>query len=70
MHSLLRRVRRLEASRVDASGLVPHSDAWYAFYENVLDGMFEGKKPGMRMPIEVADRIMAMTDDEASCDAP
>jgi hypothetical protein len=49
---------------------VPHSDAWYAFYENVLDGMFEGKKPGMRIPLEVVDRIMAMTDDEASCDAP
>jgi hypothetical protein len=36
MNNLARRLRKLESVGRDATGLVPHSDAWYAFYEDKL----------------------------------
>jgi hypothetical protein len=37
MKALARRVRKLESSLTDASGLVPHSEAWFAFWEDKFE---------------------------------
>jgi hypothetical protein len=67
--NLSRRIKKLEAARIDATGLVPHSEAWFAFYEDKLFRLMNGEDIGnMQIPIAVTDRIIAEADraDEAA----
>jgi hypothetical protein len=34
VRNLVRLLRKLEGQLTDASGLVPHSEAWFAYYED------------------------------------
>jgi len=53
-----RRLKKLESARVDGSGLIPHSDAWYAFYEEKLRRFIDGEERlTIRIPLEVIDRL-------------
>ena len=70
--NLKSRVRKLEKSHhLDASGLVPHSDAWFAHYEREYD-LFEalaetgGDLSNMQIPLAVIDRIVEAADREDS----
>ena len=47
----------------DATGLVPHSEAWFAFYEDKLFRLMDGEDIGnIRIPLDVTDRIIAEGD--------
>ena len=58
MKSLARRVRKLERRGTDATGLIPHSEAWYDYWIAELIDLIEGRRdPNAGMiPIEVLDR--------------
>ena len=58
MRNLVRRVRRLEERRFDATGLAPRSEAWYKFYWDKLDRLLAGEEIGVRIPLEVVDEMM------------
>ena len=64
--NLKNRLRKLEMSRrVDASGLVPHSDAWFAFWEDIFDRSMNGENvecAGFSMA--VIDRLVEAADRE------
>jgi hypothetical protein len=63
MRNLTRRVRKLESQRFDATGLVPHSDAWFAFWEDKLYRSFDGEDVDMAgFSIAVIDRIVEAAD--------
>jgi hypothetical protein len=63
--NLARRLRKLESlHRVDASGLVPQSDAWFAFYEREFDRMEAGEVVSTGIPLAMIDRIVAAADRE------
>ena len=63
MNNLARRLKKLESVGRDATGLVPHSDAWYAFYEEKLFRLMDGEDIGnIRIPLDVTDRIIAGGD--------
>ena len=55
MSNLSRRIRRLEG-RVDESGHVPDSDAWYTFWANQALRAIRREKIGLRIPYRVIDR--------------
>ena len=62
---LARRIGKLESRNVDATGLKPHSEAWFAFWEEKLDRLWAGEDIGnIRIPIEVTDRMIAAADAE------
>lgn len=42
MLNLNRRLKKLESVGRDATGLMPHSDAWFAFYEDKLFRLLDG----------------------------
>jgi hypothetical protein len=63
MSNLARRLRKLESVGRDATGLVPHSVAWYAFYEDKLFRLIDGEDIGnIGIPLDVTDRIIAETE--------
>jgi len=65
MRNLARRLSRLEAQRLDVSGLVPHSDAWFAYWEDKLARNIEGEEVDFTgFSIEVVDRIVEAADRE------
>lgn len=69
--AITRRIGRLEARHVDFTGLKPHSEAWFAFWEEKLDRLWAGEDIGnVRIPIEVTDRIIAAADAEDEKDKP
>jgi hypothetical protein len=55
MHNLLGRIRKLEG-RVDESGHVPDSDAWYTFWANQACRAIRREKIDLRIPYRVIDR--------------
>jgi hypothetical protein len=57
MHNLLGRIRKLEG-RVDESGHVPDSDAWYAFWANQACRAIRREKIDLRIPYRVIDRAL------------
>jgi hypothetical protein len=61
MKALARRVGKLESSLTDASGLVPHSDAWFAYYEDQFDRLVDGEDVPY-IPLAVIDRIVEEGD--------
>ena len=68
MGNLLRRVKKLEAQLTD-NGLIPYSQAWFDYNGEEFDKMFRGEEGHPVNGLAYVDAIMAMTDDEASCDA-
>ena len=51
--NLRSRVRKLESRRLDATGLVPHSDAWFAYWETQLRRLADGDDiGGARIPMK------------------
>jgi hypothetical protein len=63
MLNLARRVKKLESARTDVTGLAPHSDAWFAFWEEKANRLIDGEDIGnVRIPLEVIDRIVERAD--------
>ena len=63
--SMTKRIGKLEARTVDATGLKPQSEAWFAFWEEKLDRLWAGENIGnIRIPIAVTDRIIEAADAE------
>jgi hypothetical protein len=63
--NLVSRLKKLESRRFDAAGLVPHSDAWFAFWEDKLDRSIAGEDVECAgFPLEVIDRIVEAADQE------
>jgi hypothetical protein len=61
--NLARRLRNLEAARFDSSGLVPQSEAWFAYYTDLLGRNMDGEDIQCdHFPIEVIDRLVALAD--------
>ena len=65
MRNISRRLSRLEAQRFDVTGLIPHSDAWFAYWEDKLARNIEGEEVDFTgFSIEVVDRIVEAADRE------
>ena len=63
MRSLVRRLHKLEGRLTDATGLVPHSDGWFAFWEDKLDRSMNGEDVDMSgFTLAVIDRIVEEGD--------
>ena len=64
MAKILQRLRRLEKRLTDASGLVPESEVWFAYWENIFERWMAGEQPTFvgRFPLAVTDRIIARAD--------
>ena len=72
MSNLLQRVRKLEARLTEASGLVPHSEPWFAYWEKIFNDWMDAlmlnpsAEPPRAFPPGVAlaipDRIIARAD--------
>lgn len=63
--NLKSRLSKLEsARRVDVSGLVPHSDAWFTFWEDKFDRSINGENVDVAgFPLAVIDWLVAAADD-------
>jgi hypothetical protein len=57
VRSLRRRLQKLEARLTDATGLVPHSEAWFAYYEDQCERFAAGEDV-RHIPLAVIDRII------------
>ena len=58
MRSQFRRLKKIEATRFDVTGLVPRSEAWYEFYWDKIGRVMEGEKLEMKIPLEAFDEMM------------
>jgi len=67
MREILRRLRQLENRLTDSTGLAPHSEAWFAYWEDIIDRLLAGEEPAFRgpIPIEVTDRMIERAEKEA-----
>ena len=68
--NLLARIRRLEARFNDFTGLVPHSEEWFTYWEDIIDRYLAGEEPehSGNVPLEVVDRMIERADrEEALC---
>lgn len=66
MRSLHRRLQKLEGQLTDGTGLVPHSDAWFAFWEDKLARDMDGEDVDKRgFTLAVVDRIVEAVNREA-----
>lgn len=63
MRNLVRRLRKLEERLTDATGLVPHSEAWFAYYEDQF-ARWEVGEEFPCIPLAVIDRIIDEADRE------
>jgi hypothetical protein len=61
MRNLVRRLQKLEAGLTDATGLVPHSEAWFGYYEDQFDRFLDGEDVPY-VPLAVIDRIVEHAD--------
>jgi len=69
MTSLERRLRKLEICLTDASGLVPHSDAWLKYWQREISNYMEDpelRRPKVLFPIEAVRAVMECCTDPAS----
>jgi hypothetical protein len=66
VRSLHRRLQKLEGQLTDGTGLVPHSDAWFAFWEDKLARDMDGEDVDKRgFTLAVVDRIVEAVNREA-----
>jgi len=61
VRNLVRRLQRLETRLTDATGLLPHSEAWFAYYEDQCDRFGDGEDVPC-IPLAVIDRIVEEAD--------
>ena len=61
MRNLIRRLQKLEVGLTDATGLVPHSEAWFAHYDDQFDRFLDGEDVPY-VPLAVIDRIVERAD--------
>jgi hypothetical protein len=68
MTNLSRRLRKLEARLVGASGLIPHSEQWFDYWMGKVDDVIEGRSSDLSgMPLAVIDSLIERaTQDEAA----
>ncbi|HEY1206514.1 MAG: hypothetical protein ABSH46_23880 [Bryobacteraceae bacterium] len=68
MSNLLRRVGKLEARLTDASGLVPRSEHWLAYWGHRIERLLGGEAHGEtgRIPLEAVDALVAASTAEAN----
>jgi hypothetical protein len=63
VRNLLRRLQKLEGRLTDATGLVPHSEAWFAYYQDQFGRLVDGEDIPY-IPLAVIDRIVEEADRE------
>lgn len=61
MRNFARRLQKLEARSTDATGLAPHSEAWFAYYEDQFGRLVDGENVPY-IPLAVIDRIVEEGD--------
>jgi hypothetical protein len=61
VRNLIRRRQRLEVGLTDDTGLVPHSEAWFGYYEDQFDRFVDGEDVPY-VPLAVIDRIVERAD--------
>lgn len=66
MKAIANRVKRLETRLTDATGFAPHSEAWFTYWEGILDRYLAGETPAHpgRIPLEVVDRMVLRAEEE------
>jgi hypothetical protein len=63
VRDLHRRLQKLETRSTDAIGLVPHSEGWFAYWEDKLVRSMDGEEVDMRgFTLAVIDRIIEKGD--------
>ena len=68
MTNLGRRLRSLEICLTDASGLVPHSEAWLKYWHREISNYMDDpelRRPKVLFPIEVVRAVMERCTDSA-----
>ena len=66
MRNLHQRLQKLETRSTDGIGLVPRSEAWFAFWEDKLTRSMDGEDIDMRgFTLAVIDRIVEECDHAA-----
>jgi len=61
VRNLVRRLQKLERRLTDTTGLVPHSEAWFTYYEDQCDRFAAGEDVP-HIPLAVIDRIVEEAD--------
>jgi hypothetical protein len=69
VRNLLGRLQKLEARLTDATGLVPHSEAWFSYYEDQCERFAAGEDVPF-IPLAVIDRIVEEGDRAAQTHNP
>jgi hypothetical protein len=71
MSNLVRRVRKLETRLTDFTGLVTHSQEWFAFWEERIGQIAAGEGPCFagRIPLAVIDFIIEAAENELQAQA-
>ena len=66
MKAIDRRLRQLETRLTDLTGLAPHSEPWFAYWEEIIDRYLAGEQPEHRgrIPLEVVDRMIERAEKE------
>ena len=64
MRTIARRLQVLETRLTDSTGLAPHSEPWFAYWEEIIDRYIAGGQPEHRgrIPLEVVDRMIELAD--------
>ena len=64
MSNILGRLRKLETRFTDRTGLVPDSEPWYAYWEDIFGRFMAGENPTFpgRFPLAVVDHIIERAD--------
>jgi hypothetical protein len=64
MATLSQRLRRLEKRFTDRTGLVPYSERWYSYWEDIFERLMAGENPTFpgRLPLAVTDRMIERAD--------
>ena len=66
MKAIVNRVKRLETRSTDVTGFAPHSEAWFSYWEGILDRYLAGEEPEHHgnIPLEVVDRLIERAERE------
>ena len=69
MTNLQKRIRKLEAHKTDASGLVPHSQRWLEYWDRQIFNFMqdpEHRRPAVLFPLEALCAVFQWSDNPAS----
>jgi hypothetical protein len=66
--NLATRLRKLESRQFDSTGLVPQSEAWFAFWEDKFERSINGEDVDCAgFTLTVIDRMVAAADRANAC---